>query len=380
MSDALPKVILSSAVIELQATHLFERLTARIIVGNPIADTLLEGRWEVEPPAKDSPNPPQVPEWISITPASFASNHVECAIAVDTRLLMADSLYERNILLYTNSSQKIHVIPLKISTAALPKRSKLPKRSLLMLITAFYSLSWIIVRIVHRAEIVKENFSGFLPQTRDKGELEALVIFMLWLGSILALSGSDKAAVGFAIGIGVTIALVLILPVIAAVATGAVFWILGGIAIGVAVMALMHPQRDTMLAALVGALFGASIATTAWVQHQDARETSVLAFIVAESIGFSLGLAGVMVGTIADFKDRGFDRTFAIGFSLLTGAAAIALGMGITFGFAHLWIVLAIAATGLPWLSLLLYHRFRDRRQRRAIAKYRQLQPDLVEP
>ncbi len=65
----------SETVLEFKANRLGEKLTQSITIENPIADTLLQGRWEVAPHPNDPPHTPDYHPWISVTPAQFSGNH-----------------------------------------------------------------------------------------------------------------------------------------------------------------------------------------------------------------------------------------------------------------------------------------------------------------
>ncbi|NJR75043.1 MAG: serine/threonine protein kinase [Scytonema sp. CRU_2_7] len=123
----LPRVELSQSALEFQATHLGEKLTQTVTVENSIPDTVLEGKWEVAPYAQDPPHTPDAHAWISVEPAKFARNHSVCHIHVDTSKLMADKLYERQLLLQTNAYPEIYPLAVRVQTAPLPiERRKVP--------------------------------------------------------------------------------------------------------------------------------------------------------------------------------------------------------------------------------------------------------------
>ena len=58
-------------------------------------------------------------DWISFAPNSFKGNKVECFISVDTSNLIADKVYNREILLQTNSEPKTHHLTIEVQTASL---------------------------------------------------------------------------------------------------------------------------------------------------------------------------------------------------------------------------------------------------------------------
>jgi serine/threonine protein kinase len=116
----VPGVDFSETVLELKANRLGEKLTQSITIENPIPDTLLEGRWEVAPHPQDPPHTPDNHAWISVTPAKFKSNNIECRIQVNTKNLMAQKDYKRQLILYSNSYPESHTLTVKVHTADLP--------------------------------------------------------------------------------------------------------------------------------------------------------------------------------------------------------------------------------------------------------------------
>lgn len=122
----LPEVKLDKSILEFRATKLGEPLTRTITVSNSIPATILEGRWEVAPHPSDPPHTPETHAWICFQPIIFSGNQATSSITVDTTQLRADSIYQRQILLHTNSSPETHTIFVKVQTASLPIANKKP--------------------------------------------------------------------------------------------------------------------------------------------------------------------------------------------------------------------------------------------------------------
>jgi serine/threonine protein kinase len=116
----VPEAIVSSYVLEFTASKLGERITQTLTIRNNIPETVLEGWWEFVPHHSDPPHTPNSHEWINITPRNFKSNQIECLITVDTKQLMTDRLYHRNLILKTNCEQAVYQIALKTKTALFP--------------------------------------------------------------------------------------------------------------------------------------------------------------------------------------------------------------------------------------------------------------------
>ena len=134
----LPEVKLSHSTLEFEATKLGEILTQTLTVSNPIPETVLEGSWEVIPHPNDPLPAPESQPWISLSPARFASNSAQCKIAVDTSKLMAAQVYQRQIVLRTNSSPQTQTLTVKVQTAQIPiETRKLPSVALALWFAIF---------------------------------------------------------------------------------------------------------------------------------------------------------------------------------------------------------------------------------------------------
>jgi serine/threonine protein kinase len=123
--NRLPEVHFSESHLQFQATKLGEKLTQTVTVNNPILRTKLEGSWEVAAHPSDTQNQLIKQDWITFTPSRFQGNKVECLITVDTSNLIADKVYQREILLQTNSEPKAQGLTIEIQTASF-KSIKIP--------------------------------------------------------------------------------------------------------------------------------------------------------------------------------------------------------------------------------------------------------------
>jgi hypothetical protein len=115
-----PIVNFSQTLLEFQAQKLGGKLTQSITLKNYVQETLLEGKWEVVLHPHDPPHTPDNHAWISVTPAKFKSNHIEFRVQVDTRNLMAQKEYKRQLILRSNADAETHTLTVKVQTAALP--------------------------------------------------------------------------------------------------------------------------------------------------------------------------------------------------------------------------------------------------------------------
>ncbi|TAE69996.1 MAG: serine/threonine protein kinase [Oscillatoriales cyanobacterium] len=124
-ASSLPKVRLERDRLNSIATDYREILTQSLAISNPIPDTILCGRWEVAPHPSDPPHTPYDHPWISFEPQNFESNEVDCKIIIDTGKLLADTTYNRQLVLHANSEPDTYTIELQVTTSPLP----IPKKT-----------------------------------------------------------------------------------------------------------------------------------------------------------------------------------------------------------------------------------------------------------
>ncbi|MFB2973946.1 serine/threonine protein kinase [Aerosakkonema sp. BLCC-F183] len=129
---AIAEVSFSASTVEFKAANPGEKLTQTITVTNSNLDTILQGKWSVAPSSREPRRRTDSHPWISFAPPSFNGNRSDCKITVDTGKLIADKVYERQLLLHTNSSPETHSLVIKVQTAPL-RTLKLPLLSLAML-------------------------------------------------------------------------------------------------------------------------------------------------------------------------------------------------------------------------------------------------------
>jgi serine/threonine protein kinase len=130
----LPAASVSSSALEFTANKLGERITQIITVQNNVPDTILKGWWEVAPHPSDPPHTPNSHAWISFGSRQFSGNATECLIVVDTDKLMAGRVYQRQILLHSNSTIEVEELDLIVRTAELSiQANRLPYVNLICL-------------------------------------------------------------------------------------------------------------------------------------------------------------------------------------------------------------------------------------------------------
>ncbi|MBW4689451.1 MAG: serine/threonine protein kinase [Komarekiella atlantica HA4396-MV6] len=320
----------SETVLEFKANRLGEKLTQSITIENPIADTLLQGRWEIAPHPNDPPHTPDDHAWISVTPAEFSGNHAWCQVEVDTSKLMADKQYKRQLILHSNAYPETHTLTVKVQTAALPiEKRKIASgdliRLFLMTVVVAMATTWF---ITYAASAV----GSFLLEISGYEKILFMNIFLLmvsfWLGYSkleLGVAGAVHWAVGSAVGMA---------------AGRAVGTVMGG-AVGTAV--------GTVVVGTVGAVVGA---------------------FVGVYVGQFVGDARYWVIYLAE-------DSFATVLILLTLGFGASAGTGIITGFLNPFILLALTGTSLPTLFMLLYSPLK---RRRLITKYRQSEESLIKP
>ncbi len=119
--ERLPKVRLYRNSLVFSASDFREKVTEKIIVSNPIPETILTGRWEVASHKNDPPHTAYDHPWIEFDSYKFQGNEVECKITVDTSKLLAGETYKRELLLHSNAEGESLVIPVEVKTEAVEK-------------------------------------------------------------------------------------------------------------------------------------------------------------------------------------------------------------------------------------------------------------------
>lgn len=324
----MPEVRLSQSSLSFTATKINEILTQTIRISNYIPDTLLEGRWEVAPHPNDPPQTPGSHAWISVQPANFVGNRVKCKITVDTRKLMANKVYDRQLLLYTNSANGSYNFPVKIKTPPLNKP-----------LILFYNFLFLL--------IMMSACMGCLVGTKEIIEAGNVAVAGLIL-EVVAI-----AVVG-AIHIVKTIFLAMGLDVYQAFCVAFLF--AGAVSVTVAVTGLVAigvPELAAIGVALQGYMIGLMIIMGAEI-------------LPAITINKGLTILLLLLAT-------GFGITVGIGFILPSLLREELIGK---YNVPDSVKMLALVGTGLPLAATLFYsHIYR----RRFIAKYWQSQQCILQ-
>ncbi|MBW4479733.1 MAG: protein kinase [Tolypothrix brevis GSE-NOS-MK-07-07A] len=349
-----PNVEFSTTTLNFRATRLGEKLTQTITISNSVPETHLEGRWEVAPHPHDPPHTPDYHAWISITPAKFIGNRVECYIQVDTSKLMADKLYKRQLFLHTNAYPDIHIVNLEVSTAPVPiERQKISYANLIWLfliceITTM-AIAWVVPVIAAKGVVLGINLawdsilSGSIVGMKFGAVIATIIcpIFILWkkfnrrsdYSNRDMVAAIERSAAGGAFG---------------SIAMGVVGFIVGAV-----VRSIAQPGPINLIGTILVILM-------------DAIFFAIIGFLVFSSIFSVLCL----LCTIIDWL---FDDIFLP----LTAGLGVSVGMGFILGFHNPFILLALTGTALPFFTILLYSLFKHRR---FIAKYRKSEQHLIQP
>ncbi|MFH7028394.1 MAG: serine/threonine protein kinase [Heteroscytonema crispum UTEX LB 1556] len=366
----IPEVKLSKSILEFKANYLGETLIERIIINNSIPETVLEGRWEVAPHKSDPPHRPNSHAWISLEKREFKSNSVECGIIVDTRQLMADKVYERKILLHTNSSPETSELTVRIQTAKIPLEiAKIPYVSLFGL-------------LVTSGTVV----GGFLVAA--PAFVSGIMSLVTVTALLISFGGGFEFVIGFAVVmliVGSMLQFVLQTPTVVGLATGALIGLLVGFVFGqpgagidskIKTKALENVQNVTSTVGAVlgvvvgggsGAVAGNILGNTYWAVLGALAVSTLLVFVVAY-------VAGIVSKNVVE---RGFNKGFAILILLLTAGLGITTGIGLKVGLLHQLVISVMALTGVPLASMLIYLPLN---RRRLIGKYRDSEQHLIKP
>jgi len=297
--DAVPKSPLrppeaqfSTSGLTFQAHQKGETITQSVTITNPVAETILEGRWQLVA----HPHDPKADhyQWITVDPATFEANQITCYVTVDTRKLIAGKTYHRTLQLHTNTLNQTYDLALQIQTVALPMRAVEVPYPLLGLLGVFLAIVGWLAGVVTEAMdsmVTAASAAGF-------GAIAGLVIGLegsSWIMRSAGWKGGSLAATAAAGAIG--------------------FGVLGQALIG-------HVMGGSMLIAgvVVGMVSGAIAA-------------------------FALGL--VTEELIAQGKERGM----AIALTLLSAIFSASFGISLAIGFSQPLFLMLLTISGLSLLA-----------------------------
>jgi serine/threonine protein kinase len=297
----LPDARLSQSSLQFVVTRIGEVLTQTVTIANLVPETQLQGEWKIAPHPHD---PVGAHPWITVNPPDFVGNHQECQITVHSDRLMPNKTYDRKLFLYTNTAAQTFTLNLQVRTVQAPLRIR--SATLLPLVV-----------------------------------LNSFAIATTWLTSSIALVTGSVALAASTL-----------------ISSTAIFSTAAGVAIGCEVAAWMLSVAGASSGASAGVIGGVimGILTVAIALTQNIAVPGT-AMLAGVAIGFVGGiiLGGATGVVVEHFVDRRINPEAATVISLLTTAFGASLGLGFTFGFSTLPVILALVGTGLPLGGLLVY-------------------------
>ncbi len=388
-----PQVISSHQLVQFRGTKLGEQITQTISIKNPVPGTMLKGRWKVAPYRRDGYFAKNNHPWIKIDPARFKGNQVECTITVDTGNLIADRIYDRELILQANSDQKLYRVALKVKTPPEPvEEIKLPYPLLgILLGLALTTVAFI------QPVAVMGNWIGWLISHihPDVVEFFFMFLFASWYlflevrhaqkpvphlpgmiaGSISSAVIGALSAIAFVMGSRASADLVLAVAIFSGI-LGAFIGSVAGIGTDVLIRRLraMGKARD-LSKLLAGAIAGGILGVWPIV------DTTHLSNPWAGMGGITLSLlTGSVAGAVFDeieqgkisqvapnvqLKNSNVSTYFAGGIILLTVGLGISLGLALNGTiFSHYWVILLILGTAIPLKKMVYPHWVRSRQVR----------------
>ncbi|MCA2506715.1 MAG: serine/threonine protein kinase [Microcystis sp. M54BS1] len=359
-----PIVQLSASELELTANEINENITSSITVINEIPDTILQGEWSIGSHENDVDSRNSHP-WITITPDAFEGNHHEFSVTVDTSHLMADKIYERELILISNTDQKSKKLKLIVNTAPLPiEKVKHPPYLLLASVLLWFVFC---VKVPLANDILKTITSEELL-IPFKSDIDVINIYAIAftsgsIGAFLPLFKTWKSKLFF-------------LPFLSYF----VFWLTYIIVIIVVIVSFMVFISNQEIPLWIYLLVGYRhviilvLLTFGWLFLEVGifpfiggllGELYTLVMIVAAS-NFDEGAIGFAKGTIiasitsillysteSKFKNKQIDKGYI--FILLTIGLGIAIGAGSVVGWFNPYVLLALALTSFLLIFMILY-------------------------
>ncbi len=155
----LPEAQFSTTRVEFQASRLGERLTQCVMITNPAAETVLEGRWEVI----SHPHDPQAElyRWITVEPTEFVGDQVIFQVTIDTSKLMAGKTYQRVLRLHANTLNQTYPVTVQVHTAPAPMQAQVvPYRVLSLLWIFLVGLSWLASSVIEVVNNLTEIYGA----------------------------------------------------------------------------------------------------------------------------------------------------------------------------------------------------------------------------
>ena len=359
-----PIVQLSASELVLTANEINENITSSITVINDIPNTILQGEWSIVSHENDLYSRNSHP-WITITPHTFEGNHHEFIVTVDTSHLMADKIYERELILSSNADQKSKKLKLIVNTAPLPiEKVKHPPYLLLASVLLWFVFC---VKVPLANDILKTITSEELL-IPFKSDIDVINIYAIAftsgsIGAFLPLFKTWKSKLFFLPFLSyfvfwltyISFIIVVIVSSMVSISNQEIlFW----------VYLLVGYRHVTILVLLTFAWLFLEVGIFPFIGGL-LGELYTLVMIVSASnfqegaIGFAKGtmIASItsilLYSTESKFKNKQIDKGYI--FILLTIGLGIAIGAGSVVGWFNPYVLLALALTSFLLIFMILY-------------------------
>jgi len=377
LKEFCPEVKLSHSRLELAATKPGEIVISTIKINNAIPDTFLEVKLDVAAHPNDPPHLPGNHTWITFQPQSFKGNSGNIKIQVNTSNLVPDRVYEREILLLTNSQPEIHSLKIQVKTAPIKiDTPKIPIGFILSLLFVCGALSYSSISLI--AQVPRNLNLNLLYWGWIAGSIAAPLLICQPLASIIALMGSSA---GFSFGGLITNYL---LPQIEQFNIQfppkyQIFGSIIGSAIGFITGAGIGGGYKSIFVAIFGAILG--IISGLFVNTFSTYDGITLRLISATG-GVLLAPIAIMIGKWIEAKrlgmlQQGFREIPALTIILISICFGMSLGGLYWYKDANELVIWLAIASGFPLAIALLYLPWQ---KARILAKYYHAQQNLIQP
>jgi serine/threonine protein kinase len=361
-----PIVQLSASELVLTANEINENITSSITVINDIPNTILQGEWSIVSHENDVSSRNSHP-WITITPHTFEGNHHEFIVTVDTSHLMADKIYERELILISNTDQKSKKLKLIVNTAPLPiEKVKHPPYLLLASVLLWFVFC---VKIFLSDDILKTfTFDRFLITSENDFYVltnnYAIAFTSGIVGSLLPLFKICKSQLSklFFLPFSPYFVLIFIVSLIQSLIepdyyktkifriTGSEKWLSYYPLTILVLLTFAWIFLEVGIFPFIGGLLGELYTLVMIVSASNFQEGA---------IGFAKGtmIASItsilLYSTESKFKNKQIDKGYI--FILLTIGLGIAIGAGSVVGWFNPYVLLALALTSFLLIFMILY-------------------------
>ena len=361
-----PIVQLSASELVLTANEINENITSSITVINDIPNTILQGEWSIVSHENDVSSRNSHP-WITITPYTFEGNHHEFIVTVDTSHLMADKIYERELILISNTDQKSKKLKLIVNTAPLPiEKVKHPPYLLLASVLLWFVFC---VKIFLSDDILKTfTFDRFLITSENDFYVltnnYAIAFTSGIVGSLLPLFKICKSQLSklFFLPFSPYFVLIFIVSLIQSLIepdyyktkifriTGSEKWLSYYPLTILVLLTFAWIFLEVGIFPFIGGLLGELYTLVMIVSASNFQEGA---------IGFAKGtmIASItsilLYSTESKFKNKQIDKGYI--FILLTIGLGIAIGAGSVVGWFNPYVLLALALTSFLLIFMILY-------------------------